>query len=85
DYRIVRMTEKGKDIIRKLYDKYINSFKNKIHILPPEIYESCQKAELKGDNPMRVIGDYIAGMTDRYAIEEYRKLFDVSEKVQLMY
>ena len=85
DYRIVRMTEKGKGIIVRLYKEYVNSYKNNINILPPEILEDCRNADSKGENPMRVIGDYIAGMTDRFAIEEYRKLFDVSEKVQLMY
>ena len=29
----------------------------------------------------RVVADYIAGMTDRFALEEYRKLFDPFEKV----
>ena len=30
-----------------------------------------------GETPERVIGDYIAGMTDRYALDEYRRLFGV--------
>ncbi len=29
----------------------------------------------------RVIADYIAGMTDRFAVEEYKKLFDPEERV----
>jgi dGTPase len=29
----------------------------------------------------RVIADYIAGMTDRFALDEYRKLFDPDERV----
>ena len=34
------------------------------------------------DNPMpRVIADYVAGMTDRFALEEYAKLYDPYEKV----
>ena len=34
------------------------------------------------DTPMpRVIADYIAGMTDRFALEEYAKLYDPSERV----
>jgi len=85
DYRIVRMTEKGKEIIIRLFEKYVHSYKNRINILPPAILESCRKADAKGENPIRIIASYIAGMTDRFAIEEYRKLFDVNEKVQLMY
>jgi dGTPase len=33
------------------------------------------------DGRRRVVCDYIAGMTDRYALDEYKKLFDPYEKV----
>jgi dGTPase len=33
------------------------------------------------EGPRRVICDYIAGMTDRYALDEYKKLFNPYEKV----
>jgi dGTPase len=44
--------------------------------LPPEIYKRIGKDSLK-----RVICDYIASMTDRYILDEYKKLFDPYEKV----
>jgi dGTPase len=34
-----------------------------------------------GESVPRVIADYIAGMTDRFALEEYKKLFDPYERV----
>jgi len=85
DYRIVRMTEKGKEIINKLYGAYVKAYRENVKILPPDIHKSCNEAESKGENYMRVIADYIAGMTDRFAMEEYRRLFDVTERVQLMF
>jgi dGTPase len=36
---------------------------------------------IKSDGVKRVVCDYIAGMTDRYALDEYKKLFDPYEKV----
>ena len=33
------------------------------------------------DEPERVVADYMAGMTDRYALDEYKKLFDPYQKV----
>jgi dGTPase len=45
-------------------------------ILPPEARKRLGRDSLK-----RVICDYIAGMTDRFILEEYKKLFDPYEKV----
>ncbi|MGB3399480.1 MAG: hypothetical protein WBA34_04830, partial [Candidatus Deferrimicrobiaceae bacterium] len=44
--------------------------------LPPHIF-----ARLEHDGTKRVVCDYIAGMTDRYAMEEFQKLFDPLKKV----
>jgi dGTP triphosphohydrolase len=41
----------------------------------------AQRMETDGDSTARVIADYIAGMTDRFALDEYRKLFDPDERV----
>jgi dGTPase len=35
----------------------------------------------EGETVARVVADYIAGMTDRFALEEYKKLFDPYERV----
>jgi dGTPase len=37
--------------------------------------------ENSGDGLHRVVCDYLAGMTDRYAIQEYKRLFDPEERV----
>ena len=39
------------------------------------------RGERDGETLPRVIADYIAGMTDRFALDEYRKLFDPDERV----
>jgi dGTPase len=45
-------------------------------LLPPKYRE-----RIKEDDKERVICDYIAGMTDRYALDEYKRLFEPYERV----
>jgi dGTPase len=45
--------------------------------MPPHVYGKI----VEGEAPPRVVADYIAGMTDRFALDEYKKLFDPYEKV----
>ena len=45
--------------------------------MPPHVSLEIER----GADKARVIADYIAGMTDRFALDEYRKLFDPLEKV----
>lgn len=66
-YRVVRMAEKAKRIISELFHAYLNE----LSILPAHI-----QALIPERGAERVVCDYIAGMTDRFAIEEYQKLFD---------
>ena len=40
-----------------------------------------KRQQLKDENKMQLICDYIAGMTDRFALQEYKKLFDPFERV----
>jgi dGTPase len=65
--RVVRMQVKSERIITDLF----NAFRAEPEILPRQFQ---QQAEVFGLE--RAICDYIAGMTDRYAIEEHQKLFD---------
>ncbi len=67
NYRVVRMQVKAENIITDLF----NAYKSEPTILPPHIQEQISEAGLE-----RKICDYIAGMTDRFAIEEHQKLFD---------
>lgn len=69
-YRVVRMTSKARRIINELFA----AFMAEPRLLPPQ-YLAMAVAESKA----RATADYIAGMTDRYAIKEYRRLFAVSE------
>jgi dGTPase len=47
--------------------------------LPPEWQRAVDAAGGK-EGAARVVADYIAGMTDRYAVREHRKIFDIEEK-----
>lgn len=71
-YRVIRMEEKAKRIIKDLFDAYLSRPEQ----LPPQFYLKINSWGLK-----RVICDYIAGMTDRYALMEHKKLFDPQERV----
>lgn len=70
-YKVKRMKEKGKRIVRHLFEAFLSDPK-----LLPTGWQL--EAERNPDQPLaRVICDYIAGMTDRYAVDENRKLIDV--------
>jgi len=76
-YRVHRMTNKADQIIQDLF----NGFMEDIHLLPPAHQKSVQQVEVEnGDmGKARAVADYIAGMTDRYAIMEHKRIFDPSE------
>ncbi len=67
-YRVVRMQVKAENILSALFNAYMTEPAQ----LPREIR---QRAEAPGDQA-RAVCDYIAGMTDRYALDEHSKLFD---------
>ena len=66
-HRVVRMAVKAERIISDLFQAYLRE----PAILPNHIQEWTEERGLE-----RTICDYIAGMTDRFAVEEYQKLFD---------
>lgn len=66
-YRVVRMAVKAERIIGELFSSYIDS----PSILPRHVQPLIKEHGLE-----RTVCDYIAGMTDRFAIEEYTKIFD---------
>jgi dGTPase len=66
-HRVVRMAVKAERIISDLFNAYLRE----PAILPDHIQELTEERGLE-----RNICDYIAGMTDRFAVEEYQKLFD---------
>lgn len=69
-YQVVRMTSKARKIIHDLF----GAFSAEARLLPPQ-YQRCAADE----GLPRAIADYIAGMTDRYAMKEHRRLFAVGE------
>lgn len=71
-YRVMRMASKAERVITELFNAYLAD----PSLLPPKT-----QARLKEDLPARVVCDYIAGMTDRYALDEYARLFDPMTKV----
>ncbi|MBN2831546.1 MAG: deoxyguanosinetriphosphate triphosphohydrolase [Candidatus Omnitrophica bacterium] len=71
-YRVVRMSTKAKRFIQELFKVYANNPRQ----LPLDIQEKIPKDGIK-----RVVCDYIAAMTDRYALDEYKKLFTPYETV----
>jgi dGTPase len=72
-YRVVRMSGKAERILKDLFRTYLNIPLQ----LPPDVYREFMRAE----QDKRVISDYIAGMTDKFAIDEHNKLFDPYERV----
>jgi dGTPase len=71
-FRVVRMAEKSKRVVRELFEAYVSNPRQ----LPPHISE-----RIAGEGLHPVVCDYIAGMTDRFALDEHRKLFDPLERL----
>ncbi len=71
-YRVVRMSDKARRFIRALFEVYLAR---------PEQLPPGSQERLKKEGVHRVVCDYIAGMTDRYAQDEHRKFFEPYEKV----
>jgi dGTPase len=71
-HRVERMADKAGRILTDLFQAYLNNPK----ILPPEVFSRSQ-----GDDSHRAICDYVAGMTDRFALDEHQKLFDPHARV----
>jgi len=72
-----RMTAKAAIIIRGLFDAFLND----PLLLPPEQQQHVKQLEADDADSGRArgIADYIAGMTDRYAIREYERIFNATE------
>ena len=64
-YKVMRMTNKARRIVRELFDAFVHEPR----LLPPDYRHE------QASTQARAIADYIAGMTDRYAIREHHRLF----------
>lgn len=70
-YKVKRAKEKGRRIVEELFTAFLND----PGLLPTELHETIDQAG--GQQTARTVCDYIAGLTDRSAINEHRKLFHV--------
>jgi dGTPase len=77
-YRVLRMTTKARRVVRELFDALLSD----IALMPTEHQEAARRMEAADGRPgrARAVADYIAGMTDRYAIREHGRLFDPAER-----
>ncbi len=73
-YRVHRMTAKAKRIVRALFEAFMAD----PLLLPEETQEGVLQYERQSgeSGKARAVADYVAGMTDRFAIAEYERLFD---------
>ena len=68
-YRVNRMTTKAARVVSELFQAFLTM---------PALLPTEHQPKADSDIP-RVIADYIAGMTDRYAMREYRRLFAIED------
>ncbi len=66
-YRVVRMGIKAEKVLRELFAIYCEY---------PEALPADYQKRIGDENTTRIIADYLAGMTDRYAMEEHQRLTD---------
>lgn len=64
-HQVLRVMAKGRRIVRELFDSFLDD----IRLMPPQ-YQSMACLD-----KARAVSDYIAGMTDRYATREHRRLY----------
>ena len=77
-YKVLRMTAKARRVIQELF----GAFMTDIQLMPPEHQELATRAEAAhgAAGRARAVADYVAGMTDRYAILEHERLYDPAER-----
>ena len=73
-YKVNRMSSKARRVVRELFEFFIHE---------PNCLPSVWYAQTDGPHSQRtaeVIADFIAGMTDRFALDEYARIYDVSAR-----
>ncbi len=73
-HRVYRMMTKARRVMRDLFDTLYADPR----LMPPQFYADAQLRESHhgAAGRARTVADYIAGMTDRYALDEHERLFD---------
>jgi dGTPase len=77
-YKVLRMNSKARRVLKSLFGALFED----VNLMPPEHRDLAVSLEatLGAAGRARVVADYVAGMTDRYAILEHRRLFDTLER-----
>jgi dGTPase len=77
-YKVLRMTSKARRVLQQLFEAFLDD----VSLMPTEHRDQALRAEAAGGvaGRARAVSDYIAGMTDRYAILEHRRLFEPGER-----
>jgi dGTPase len=77
-YKVLRMTSKARRVVQELFEAFFND----VSLMPTEHRDLAAQGENAhgAAGRARVVADYIAGMTDRYAILEHRRLFEPGER-----
>jgi dGTPase len=77
-YKVLRMNSKARRVLKALFGAFFED----VSLMPSEHRDMAVRSEVT-EGPAgraRAVADYIAGMTDRYAILEHRRLFDANER-----
>jgi len=77
-HRVLRMTAKARRVLKELFE----AFHQDVNLMPPEHRDAAERGEQEHGpkGRARAVADYVAGMTDRYAILEHQRLFDPAER-----
>ncbi|WP_420467218.1 deoxyguanosinetriphosphate triphosphohydrolase [Panacagrimonas sp.] len=73
-HRVYRVMTKARKVVRELFAALFEDAR----LMPPEFFAQSQQREGQHGETgrARAVADYIAGMTDRYALDEHERLFD---------
>jgi dGTPase len=76
--RVLRMTTKARRVLTQLFEAFMQD----VNLMPEEYRDAALRgvAHAGAGGRARAVADYVAGMTDRYAILEHRRLFDPAER-----
>jgi len=77
-YKVLRMTSKARRVLRELFEAFFGD----VNLMPSEHRAAAVAAEAQRgvEGRARAVADYIAGMTDRFAILEHGRVYDATER-----
>lgn len=71
-YRVMRMAAKAERVLEDLFNEYMEN---------PRLMPKSMQSRIEKEGKARAVCDYIAGMTDRFALQEHQRLFDPAVQV----